>query len=114
MNPAKLIHVIETLCRNLSIKNDEFTNLADTRAEAEKEYKMSVRKQILLHKEEGYAATLIPKLVEGHKQVAELKFKMDVAEALVKANIESCRSLVNQIDAARSLLSWLKSEKEKG
>ena len=113
-SPGELIQIIETLCLKLTTKNDEYPTLADARAEAEKDYKMSVREQVLRHKSDGHPATLIPKLVEGHKLVAELKFKMDIAEALVKANIESCRSIVNQIDAARSLLSWLKSEKEKG
>ena len=113
-SPAELIDVIERLCRNLTIKNDEYGNLANTRSEAEKDYKISVREQILRHKTDGQSVTLIPKLVEGHPVVAELKFKMDVAEAIVKANVQSCKSIVNQIDAARSMLSWLKEEKGRG
>lgn len=112
-SPAEYMQIIETLCRNLTAKNDEYPNLADTRAEAEREYKMAVREQILRHKADGQPATIIPKLVEGQKHVAELKMKMDIAEAIVKANIESCRSIVTQIDALRSILSWLKSEKER-
>lgn len=109
-NPAQYIQIIETLCRTLTAKNEEYPSLADARAEAEQDYKIEVRKQVLAHKSDGHPATLIPKLVDGKKSVAELKFKMDVAEALVKANVESCRSTVNQIDAARSILSWLKQE----
>ena len=109
-SPAEYVQIVERLCRTLTQKNDEYGTLADTRALAEKEYKMAVREQVLRHKSDGHPATLIPKLVEGHKLVAELKFKMDVADALVRANIESCRSAVNQIDAARSILSWLKQE----
>ena len=112
--PAELIQIVESLCRKLTMKNDEYSVLADARAEAEMLYKIEVRKQILEHKSDGHPATLILKLVEGTKLVAELKFKMDVAEALVKANVESCRSTVNQIDAARSILSWLKQEMGKG
>ena len=109
-SPSELVNIVESLCRTLTQRNDEYPALADARAEAEMNYKIEVRKQILSHKSDGHPATLIPKLVEGHKLVAELKFKMDVAEALVKANVESCRSTVNQIDAARSMLSWLKQE----
>ena len=108
--PAEYIQIVERLCRTLTQKNDEYPGLADARAEAELNYKIIVREQILRHKADGHPATLILKLVDGVKLVAELKFKMDVADALVRSNIESCRSTVNQIDAARSILSWLKQE----
>ena len=109
-SPAEYIQIVERLCRKLTDLNDSYPALADARAEAEMDYKVEVRKQILSHKSDGHPVTIIPKLVEGHKLVSELKFKMDVCEALVKANVESCRSTVNQIDAARSILSWLKQE----
>ena len=110
MTPATIIQILETKNRMLTTKNDEYPELAEARAQAEREYKMMVREQILRHKTEGHPATLILKLVDGHKVVSELKFKMDVAEAMVKANIESTRSIVNQIDTARSILSWFKQE----
>ena len=109
-NPAEYIQIVESLCRTLTQKNDEYPALADARAEAEMDYKIEVRKKILEHKSDGHPATLIPKLVEGVKMVAELKRKLDGCDAVVRANIESCRSTVNQIDAARSILSWLKQE----
>ena len=102
---------METLCRRLTEKNDEYGQLAEDRALAEKEYKMAVREQILRHKSDGQPATLIPKLVEGHKSVAELKFAMDVKEAFVKANLEAVKSTVTQIDSVRSMLTWLREEK---
>ena len=114
MTPAQIMSILETKNRMLTQKNDEYPELAEKRAEAERDYKIMVREQILRHKSDGHPATLILKLVDGQKAVAELKFKMDVAEAMVKANIESTRSIVNQIDTARSLLSWLKAEMGRG
>ena len=113
MTPAEIMKILENKNRMLTEKNDEYPTLTENRAQAEKDYKMMVREQILRHKSEGHPATLIPKLVDGHKIVAELKFQADVAEALVKANIESTRTLVNQIDTCRSLLSFLKAEMER-
>lgn len=106
----ELLNILEVLCRRLTEKNDEYGQLAEDRALAEKEYKMAVREQILRHKSDGQPATIIPKLVEGHRLVAELKFAMDVKDALVKANLESVKSTVTQIDSVRSMLSWLKEE----
>ena len=109
-SPPELLQIIEKLCRQLTNKNDEYQQLAENKADAEKEYKMAVREQILRHKADGQPVTLIIKLVEGHKAVAELKFQMDVKEALVKANLESVKSTVTQIDAVRSMLTWLRAE----
>ena len=113
-SPGELQQIMEVLCRRLTEKNDEYGQLAEDRAQAEKDYKMAVREQILKHKADGQPATLIPKLVEGHKSVAELKFAMDVKEALVKANLEAARSTVTQLDAIRSMLSWQKQELKGG
>ena len=111
---GELLEILEFFCRRLTDKNDEYGQLAEDRALAEKEYKMAVREQILRHKSDGHPATLIPKLVDGHKSVAELKFAMDVKEALVKANLESTKSTVTQIDSVRSMLTWLRAEERRG
>ena len=110
MTPAQVIQVLENKNRMLTQKNDEYPDLVESKAQAERDYKIMVREQILRHKSEGHPATLILKLVDGHKIVAELKFKLDIADALVKANLESCKSTVTQIDSARSLLTWMRAE----
>ena len=109
--PGELLQIMEVLCRKLTDKNDEYGQLAEDRAQAEKEYKMSVREQILRHKADGHPATLIPSLVAGHKAVAELKMAMDIKEAIVKANLEAVKSTVTQIDSVRSMLTWLREER---
>ena len=109
-NPGQLINVIEAKCRLLSQKNDEYPQLAENRAQCERDWKVLVREQVLRHKSDGHPATLIPTLVAGTKVVSDAKFAMDVSDAMVRANIESCRSTVNQIDSARSILSFLKQE----
>ena len=58
-------------------------------AEAEKEYKLKLREEALkLRQEKGMAVTLISQIIYGVPEVAELRFKRDVAEALYNANQE--------------------------
>jgi len=110
MTPPQVLQILENKNRMLTQRNDEYIELAENRAQAERDYRQEVRKEVLLHKSDGHPATLIPTLVAGVKFVSELKFKMDVAEAMVKANTEACKTLINQIDSARSMLAWLKAE----
>lgn len=73
-------------------------------AEAEKNYKMTLRTEVLRLKEEGMAATLINLTIYGVPNVAEARFKRDICEQVYKANMESInatklmiRILSNQI-----------------
>lgn len=75
-------------------------------AEAERNYKIKLREEALkLRAEKGMAVTLINQIVYGIPEVAELRFKRDIAETVYQANIEAINStklqmrlLENQID----------------
>ena len=110
MNPAEIMNGLAAKNRMLTQKNEDYSDLAEKKAQAEKEYKIMVREQILRHRSDGHAATLIPKLVDGQKHVADAKFKYDVAYAVERACLESIKDIRSQIDTYRSLLSWLKAE----
>lgn len=55
-------------------------------AEAEKTYRIAKAKRTLELKQNGLPTTLIPDLVKGSEDIAELCFKRDCAEAVYKAN----------------------------
>ena len=55
-------------------------------AEAEKEYRIAKAELTLELKQQGFPTTLIPDLVKGNEEIAELCFKRDCAEAVYKAN----------------------------
>lgn len=75
-------------------------------AEAERNYKIKLREEALkLRAEKGMAVTLINQIVYGIPEVAELRFKRDIAETVYQANMEAINStklqmrlLENQID----------------
>ena len=109
MTPAEIFEGLIQKNRLLGQKNSEYLQLAEKRAEAERDYSISVAEYTLKYKED-YAATLIPKLVSGNKVVAGLKFKFDVALAIEKACLESIKDIRSAIDTYRSLLTWLRAE----
>ena len=57
--------------------------------EAERDYQLAKSKEILRLKTEGYPVTLIPSIVKGLEEIAELDFKRNCAEVVYKANMEA-------------------------
>lgn len=57
-------------------------------AQAEKDYKILLRQEVLKMRDEGMAIGLINSTVYGVPTIAEARFKRDVAEAMYKANQE--------------------------
>lgn len=58
-------------------------------ADSEKQYKVKLRQEVLKLRNEGEAIGVITLICYGIPEVAELRFKRDVAEALYKANQEA-------------------------
>ena len=71
---------------------------------AERDYKISLQKKILELKTSGMAVTLIPDLARGSEEVAELKFKRDLAERLWDSAREANRSLRTMATVYQSIL----------
>ena len=73
---------------NISIK--KLRETGTDYAEAEREYKITLRNEALkLRAEKGMPVTLIQQVVYGVPEVAEKRFKRDVKEAVYKANMEA-------------------------
>lgn len=85
---------IEELNKSLKVLRDKGTNFA----EAERDYKITLRQEALkLRNEKNMPVTLIQQIVYGVPEVAEKRFKRDVAEAIYKANQEAINVLKLQI-----------------
>lgn len=58
-------------------------------AEAERDYKIKLRQEALkLRSEKNMPVTLIAQIIYGVPEVAELRFKRDVAETIYQTNLE--------------------------
>lgn len=89
---------------NTSLKKLRETGTAY--AEAERDYKIMLRQEALkLRSEKGMAITLIQQVVYGVPEVAEKRFKRDVAEVIYKANQEAINAIKLQIRIMESQLS---------
>ena len=61
-------------------------------AEAERDYKIKLREEILKLRQEGMAVGIIDKTCFGIPSVAELRFKRDIAKTVYEANMEAINS----------------------
>jgi hypothetical protein len=84
----ELYEQIEGKSRELTVAIKRLSETGTALAEAERDYKMSLSKKSLELKDGGMAVTLIDKVVYGLREVADLRFKRDVAEAIYSANQE--------------------------
>lgn len=82
----KLTKQLETSIRSLRKTGRDY-------AEAERDYKVLLRQECLKLRDEGMAIGMIDKTCYGIKEVAEARFKRDVAETIYRANQEAINSL---------------------
>ena len=83
---TRLINELDISVRQLRISGTE-------RAEAEKKYKICLRKEALkLRAEKNMPVTLINQIIYGISDVANLRFDRDVKEAVYQANLEAINS----------------------
>jgi hypothetical protein len=80
---------------NVSLKKLRETGTAY--AEAERDYKLLLRKEILKLRDEGQAIGVITLICYGIPSVAEARFKRDVAETIYQANQEAIQTIKLQI-----------------
>lgn len=66
-------------------------------AQAERDYKIILRTECLKLRDDGMAIGMIDKTCYGIPNVAEARFKRDIAEATYKANQEAINSIKLQL-----------------
>lgn len=74
-------------------------------AEAERDYKVTLRTEALKLRDQGMAVGMIDKVVYGIPEVATARFKRDCAETVYEANKESINSLKLQLRLLDAQLS---------
>ena len=92
-----LFNDIQDLIKKLNQSIRVLAKYGNDYAEAEKNYKISLRQEALKLRDEKMAVTLINQIVYGVPHVAEKRFKRDVAEAMYKTALENINVLKLQI-----------------
>lgn len=66
-------------------------------AQADRDYRVALRKEILLLREFKTPVSVISDLCRGKEDIAELRFKRDVAETIYNTNLEAINAWKLQI-----------------
>lgn len=102
-----LLNELNLLCQKLSQAIKLMSQYGKELAEAEKNYKIALRQEALKLRSGDMAVTLIQQVVYGVPEVADKRFKRDVAEAMYKTAQENINVLKLQ---TRVLETQLKLE----
>lgn len=90
--------------KRLSNSSNALYELARERAEAEEAYRFELSKEMMRLKADGLQATLIPDVARGN--LADLKYKRDLAECRYKAGVEAVGAIKTQISALQTILKF--------
>ena len=99
--------------RRLSMKVDELEETGESKAQAERNYKVEYAKALLGLRTDGIPMAIIKEVAMGTPSVADLKYQWDKSEIIFTANKESIKSENTKVDTYRSMLSWEKMEFDK-
>lgn len=93
---------------------EQLRKTGTTYAEAERNYKVKLRQEVLKLRDEGEAIGVINLICYGIPSVAEERFKRDVAEATYKANQEAINTYKLKIKLIENQLGreWCNGNKE--
>lgn len=101
-----LFNELQLKIKELNISIKKLRETGTEYAQAEKEYKITLRQEALkLRAEKGMPVTLIQQVVYGIPEVAEKRFQRDVKEAIYQANQEAINSTKLQIRVIENQLS---------
>ena len=88
---------LESKLQELEVSIRSLRKTGSNYAEAEKEYKILLRQEVLKLRDEGQAIGVITLICYGIPSVAEARFKRDTAETIYKANLEAINSIKLQL-----------------
>lgn len=90
---------------NLNRTIDELKILGTNKAEAEKNYRIALAKEMLRLRTEGTPVTIISDLCRGNEQIATLKMQRDIAESLYESNMQAIYNHKLNIDIIQNQIN---------
>lgn len=108
-----LFNQIQELTEKLNVAIKSLAKKGQELAEAERDYKITLRQEALkLRQEKNMAVTLINQIIYGIPEVADKRFKRDIAEAMYQTNLEYINTTKLQLRILENQLQreWSKNE----
>ncbi len=109
-----LVNDIQTLMEELSISINKLAKNGENLAQAERDYKICLRQEALkLRSEKNMPVTLISQIIFGVPEVAEKRYKRDIAEALYMTNQEHINATKLKLRILESQINreWYNADK---
>lgn len=101
-----LINDIQMLMEELTISIKKLRQTGNALAEAERDYKVTLRQEALkLRVEKDMPVTLINQIIFGVPEVAEKRYKRDIAETMYQTNQEHINATKLKLRLLESQLS---------
>ena len=91
------VNQIQELTKRLNTSVVKLRDYGRELAEAERDYKITLRQEALKLRSDGMAVTLINQIVYGIPEVAQKRFNRDIAETMHQTAIENINSIKLQI-----------------
>ena len=92
-----LMNELQQKIKELEISIKQLRTSGTNYAQAERDYKILLRQEVLKMRDEGQAIGVITLTCYGIPSVAEARFKRDIAETIYKANLEAISTIKLQI-----------------
>ena len=92
-----LYNDINELIKRLNTSVVKLKDYGKELAEAERDYKVTLRQEALKLRNDGMPVTLINQIIYGIPEVADKRFKRDVAETMYNVALENIQSTKLQI-----------------
>lgn len=111
-----LINDIQKLMEELTISIKKLRQTGNALAEAERDYKITLRQEALKLKfDDNMPVTLINQIIFGVPEVAEKRYKRDIAETMYNTNQEHINATKLKLRLLESQLSreWGNSNNER-
>lgn len=108
-----LFNEIQRLLEKLNISIQTLATNGNALAEAERDYKITLRQEALkLRQEKSMPVTLISQIIYGVPEVAKKRFERDIAETMYQTNLEHINATKLQLRILENQLSreWTKNE----
>lgn len=90
---------------NLNLAIKELKVRGQAKAEAEKNYRIALAKEMLRLRTEGTPVTIISDLCRGNEQIATLKMQRDIADSLYESNMQAIYNYKLNIDIVQNQIN---------
>ena len=109
-NPILLMNKLEQAIQALQRGNTQLQTLGVKKSDAERNYKVALRKELLTLRLDKQPVSIIQDLAKGNEEISRLRLERDLAENSYTVCLEAMRNTRLEIETLRSFLTFERME----